>query len=207
MNRTQPCGQQRGVTAGRQIGGVQSDAVLITDSLAEPARFAAVFDRHFTLVHRFLAVRVDTGVEDLCSETFAIAFRRRASYDATRPDARAWLLGIALNLAREKRRKERRERSALARLSLPASADSTDEVVGRVDALSATARIRVALASLTDDERDVLLLHACADLSYTEIADLLAIPVGTVRSRLRRARQRARPLLLPGNIEETTVEV
>ena len=76
----------------------------------------------------------------------------------------------------------------------------------RVPGVDAGDGIRAALASLSDDERDVLLLYACGDLTYSEIADALSIPIGTVRSRLRRARQRARRLV-PGDIEETALEV
>ena len=94
------------------------DAEAIARSLSEPSAFATVFERHFSLVHRFLCARA--GVEpaaDLASETFAIAFRRRGDYDLERPDARPWLIGIAVNLVRQARRSERRLNRALARLS------------------------------------------------------------------------------------------
>ena len=68
-----------------------ADATVIACSVDEPGVFAELFERHFSLVHRFLSVRVG-GQEagDLAAETFVVAFRRRADYDSTRPDARPW---------------------------------------------------------------------------------------------------------------------
>lgn len=82
-----------------------SDADLIESSLVDVGAFAAIFDRHFRAIFRFLRGRVGEHLaEDLASETFVVAFKCRQSYDLSRQDARPWLFGIAVNLLREHRR-------------------------------------------------------------------------------------------------------
>jgi len=134
--------------------------------------------------------------EDLASETLVIAFRRRASYDRSREDARPWLLGIAANLLRDHRRSERRQLLAYARA--PADRVFTDDLEAsdeRLDADASGPAVALALAGLKPAQREILLLFAWGGLTYEEIGEALGIPVGTVRSRLARARRRVRELL------------
>jgi RNA polymerase sigma factor (sigma-70 family) len=169
-----------------------SDAEAIAQSLDEPSAFAAVFERHFSLVHRFLCARA--GVEpaaDLASETFAIAFRRRADYDLERPDARPWLIGIAVNLVRQARRSERRLNRALARLS-GERAFHQPGLEARLEPHGSIATLHEALAELGPDDRDLLLLFACLEFSYEQIAETMSLPIGTVRSRVHRLRNKLR---------------
>ncbi len=129
-------------------------------------------------------------------EVFRIAFERRASYDQDRACARPWLYGIAGNVAAKHRRSEARRLAATARLaarSLPAD-DPTGQVDAVIDASHSFARVVAVLAALPDAERDAILLYAWEDLAYEEIAAIQQVPVGTVRSRLARARQRLRTL-------------
>ena len=174
------------------VGQEPSDADAIEQSLDEPSAFATVFERHFSLIHRFLRVRA--GVQsagDLASETFAIAFRRRADYDLRRPDARPWLIGIAANLVRETWRGERRLNRALGRLAGertidpegPEAAHGTDPRV---------AMLNEVLAGLSPADRDLLLLFACMEFSYEQIAETMSLPIGTVRSRVHRLRDKLR---------------
>jgi len=174
----------------------RSDAEVVAASIDDPPAFGALFDRHAGLLFRFLVRRVGPDVgDDLLGETFRIAFERRSSFDVERASARPWLYGIATNLLARHRRAEARRLRATAALvgrSAPPAADPADGVAGAVDA---TARWRVvteALAGLPDGERDALLLFAWEELSYEEVAAALDVPVGTVRSRLNRARRRLR---------------
>ena len=174
----------------------EADAEAIERSLGEPGAFVAVFERHFGLIHRYLQVRAGAAsADDLAAQTFEIAFRRRGDYDPSWPDARAWLFGIALNLVREMRRREERQQRALARL-VPREGD-LDASLERVEAGGGSAALRRALAEIPEEERDLLLLYACLDLSYDECARALGIPIGTVRSRLHRLRTRLRERLAP----------
>jgi RNA polymerase sigma factor (sigma-70 family) len=174
-----------------------TDAEIIASSGPDPGQFALIFDRHFAAIHRYLHRRVGRELaEDLAAETFAVALRRRAGYDPHRADARPWLFGIAANLLRHHRRTERRQLVAYARTGADRVSEGGFEAADeRVDADAAGPALAGALGALKPWDREVLLLHAWADLTYQEIADALSIPVGTVRSRLARARGRVRELL------------
>jgi RNA polymerase sigma-70 factor (ECF subfamily) len=112
------------------------------------------------------------------------------------PDARPWLFGIATNLVRRHRRSERVRLQAYARLEVDGAVDGVEaSAVARVDSQSVRRELAIALGKLRDGDRDALLLMAWAELSYEEIAEALGIPVGTVRSRINRARRRLRELL------------
>jgi len=130
------------------------------------------------------------------AETFRIAFERRASYDTTRPVARPWLYGIATNLVARHRRTEARRWRALARLGpSDTNADNgTDRVDDAVAAATLLPDIISAIQRLPVTDRDALLLHVWEHLTYDEVAAALGIPVGTVRSRINRARTKLREL-------------
>jgi RNA polymerase sigma-70 factor (ECF subfamily) len=174
-----------------------TDARAVVESRDDPRAFAVLFDRHHAEIHRYLHRRVGiTLADDLAAETFLRAFDARSRYDASHPDARPWLYGIASNLLRRHRRDEVRGLRAFARAGSPDGHDAGLEgVVARLDAAAQEAVLAEALASLPAREREVLLLHAWADLSYDEIAAALDVPVGTVRSRLSRGRERFRARL------------
>ncbi|WP_439378289.1 RNA polymerase sigma factor [Amycolatopsis lexingtonensis] len=185
-------------------GEAGDDADVITASLRHPERFAVVFDRHAPHIHRYLARRLGgQAADDLLGETFLIAFGGRGRYDAAFRSARPWLYGIATNLAGQRRRAEQREYRLRAALGPPADhASHADRVAERVSAQALTGPLAAALAGLSRGDRDVLLLIAWEGLSYDEVAAALGIPVGTVRSRLNRARKKVRAVLAPTPAEE-----
>src|SRR5436190_3861058 len=169
--------------------------------MSEPGAFATLFDRHAGTVFRFLVRRVGRDTADeLLGETFRIAFERRPAYDTSRPSARPWLYGIATNLLARHRRTEARRLRATALLAITRATldtDAVDAADAAVDASHLFPRVTDAIAELPDGERDALMLHAWEELSYDEIAAALDIPIGTVRSRLNRARRRLRELTAP----------
>lgn len=170
------------------------DAALIERSWRDAEVFAGIYDRHAGHIHRYIARRLGPEpADDLVAETFLAAFRRRRSYDPDRSDARPWLYGIAANLIGKHRRAEVRMLRALARTGVdPVSEGHAELAESRVAAHSVRRELAAALARLSAGDRDVLLLIAWADLSYEETAAALRIPVGTVRSRLNRARRKVR---------------
>jgi RNA polymerase sigma factor (sigma-70 family) len=175
-----------------------TDAEVIASANEDPGRFRPIFDRHFVAIHRYLHRRVGLDLaDDLASETFLVAIRGRARYDLTQEDARPWLFGIATNLLRHHRRAERRRFAAYGRRGVdPHGPDPEMEAAeDRADAIASRLGLARALLALRSGDRDVLLLYAWAELSYREIARALGIPVGTVRSRLSRARKQVRELL------------
>ncbi|HEY7933386.1 MAG TPA: RNA polymerase sigma factor [Solirubrobacteraceae bacterium] len=165
---------------------------MITRSRTSPQAFSTIVDRHFTAIHRYLTRRVGSDrADDLAAQAFAVAFRRRGDFEEDAESARPWLFGIATNVLRNDLRSERRMLGAIARLDWGADGGWAEEVersLARADAASEVARIAGAIAALDPDQRDVLLLHAWGELSQSEIAASLGIPVGTVYSRLSRAR-------------------
>jgi RNA polymerase sigma factor (sigma-70 family) len=174
-----------------------ADAVLIEQSWHEHEKFAALFDRHAPEMHRYVTRRLGVSTaDDVVAETFLLAFRGRKRYDVTRADARPWLYGIASNLIGKHRRGEKRLYRALARAGVDRVAESyADRVDARVTAEGVQREVADALGGLSAGDRDVLLLVAWADLTYEGVADALGIPVGTVRSRLHRARRKVREAL------------
>lgn len=173
------------------------DAVLIERSLREPEAFAFLYDRHAAHIHRYVTRRLGSDVAvDVVADTFLDAFRHRARYRLDRDDARPWLYGIAANLIGKHRRSETRMLHAFARTGAdPVAQTYADRVEDRVSAAAVRRPIAKALADLTPKYREVLLLVAWADLSYEETAEALGISIGTVRSRLHRARAKVRQAL------------
>ena len=152
--------------------------------------FAALFDRHYDPICGYLRRRVEPAIADeIAAQTFLEAYDRRASYDPLRGEPRAWLYGIAINLLRHHRRAEERRLRAYARAAHAHRRYEHDDANERVDARAAAPALAAALAALSESDREVLLLFAWAELSYAEIATAVGIPVGTVRSRLNRARR------------------
>ncbi|QKW34234.1 sigma-70 family RNA polymerase sigma factor [Actinomadura sp. NAK00032] len=181
------------------------DAGLIERSLREPEVFATLYDRHAPAVHRYVRRRLgDQAADDVVAETFLAAFRRRARYDPARPDALPWLYGIAANLVGKHRRSETRMLRALARTGTDPVTDPMEGADARVSASASSRELAGALAGLSARDRDVLLLVAWADLSYQQVAEALSIPLGTVRSRLNRARRKVREAL--GGADPTLVQ-
>ena len=184
-----------------------SDAEVIAASLDAPARFGVLFDRHATVLFRYLVRRVGPDEADtMLGEVFRVAFERRQTFDVERPDARPWLYGIATRLLAKHRRTEARRMAATARLLArrPPQEDPAEGVAARVDAVELWPEVTDAVAALPVGERDALILFVWEDLGYDEIAAALDIPVGTVRSRLNRARTRMRELRPPTGRETVT---
>jgi RNA polymerase sigma-70 factor (ECF subfamily) len=154
--------------------------------------FEAAFEAEFASLHRYLARRLGASVaDDLAAETFAVAFRNWDRLDRERP-VRPWLYGIAANLVRHHWRKERRMLRAYARTGVDPVFAEDDEAVERADADTRQRELATALAGLRRDEREILLLHAWVKLTDSEIADALGVPIGTVKSRLSRTREKLR---------------
>jgi RNA polymerase sigma factor (sigma-70 family) len=182
----------------------EDDAALIERSCHDPEAFAGLYDRHAAPLHRYAARRLGVGAaDDIVADTFLDAFRKRHRYDLTVSDARPWLYGIAANLIGKHSRSEVRMLRAYVRTGTDPVLAETDAADGRIASAAVRQDLAAALAALTSGDRDVLLMIAWADLSYTEVATALGIPVGTVRSRLHRARARIRAAL--GGDDPTSV--
>ncbi|MFG2342116.1 RNA polymerase sigma factor [Streptomyces yangpuensis] len=166
----------------------------------DPDAYAELFDSYSrTLYNHAFRMTGDWAVaEDVMSAAFMEAWRLRGTVDPEGGSLRPWLLGITTNLARNHCRSNRRFRAAAAAAAAAAAVaavpDHADEVAGRLDDRQQIAATLARLSALRGPEREVLLLCLCEGLEYAEAARVLGIPVGTVRSRLSRARTKLRKL-------------
>ncbi|MGN6378873.1 MAG: RNA polymerase sigma factor [Gaiellales bacterium] len=184
-----------------------TDGEVIARSLEHAERFGVVFDRHFPAIHRYVRRRAGREVaDDVAVDTFVVAFGRRHGYETSRRDARPWLFGIASNLLRDRWRAEQRQLRAWERAGQDTEPElDLDELFDRVDARAARRVVGKALAELDARDRETLMLFTWADLSYDEIAEALAIPAGTVRSRIHRARGQVRSTLTAHGVHGLSV--
>jgi len=161
-----------------------SDLELLARSVQEPVAFATVYERHGHAVRRYVFRRVGSEPgEDLAAEVFARAFRARTRYRAEGDSVLPWLLGVANHVIADHRRAERRRLKALASL-----AATTPHLIEHEDHELGANLVR-ELRRLSDPDRDALLLVVWGELSYREAATALDVPVGTVSSRVARARR------------------
>lgn len=193
--------------SGGTLSDDLTDASLIEASWSDPELFAGIFARHYASVFAFVTWAVGPwhGAE-LASEVFTRAFAIRKRYDLAYSSARPWLFGIAANLIRGHVRHRRRELIAFGRLGARDrdKAEFELEALERIEAESESAYLQAALRALRKEEALAVLLFAVENLSYTEIAQALEIPEGTVKSRLSRAREKLRNSL--GNYGEFDTE-
>ena len=166
--------------------------------------FDAAFTAEFPTLHRYLARRVGaSAADDLAAETFVVAFRNWGRLDPERA-VRPWLYGIAANVMRHHWRKERRMLRAYARTGVDPVFVEDDEAVERADASGRRRELAEMLAALSRDEREILLMHAWGGLTDTEIAEALGLPLGTMKSRFSRTREKLRNQL--GEVGQEAVE-
>ncbi|NNF63956.1 MAG: RNA polymerase sigma factor [Acidimicrobiia bacterium] len=178
---------------------IRSDAEVIRRSFEDPNAFSEIFERHFDEIRRFAVSRAgrDDG-PDIASQVFVTAFRRRDSYKhEDYPDCRYWLYGIAHRVLKSHYRKsgrirdkENRAKGLETGITAAPQTDVDDLIVAEQDLAAA----RAAIDKLRPKLREPLLLYCWEEMSYEEIAETLGVPVGTVRSRINRARQKIREL-------------
>jgi RNA polymerase sigma-70 factor (ECF subfamily) len=164
----------------------------------DPEAFGALFARHGERIHAYALRRTaDPGTaEDITAVVFLEAWRQRATTELTRPSALPWLYGIAANTIRRWHRTRRRHADALERLAqLPPRSPSLVDT--QAEAADEARRVLDEVRKLPDRERDVLVLSVWEGLSHADIAEALGTNVGTVKSRLSRARSRLDPDRLP----------
>jgi RNA polymerase sigma-70 factor, ECF subfamily len=178
----------------------------------DPDAFSLIFDEYARAVYH-LGLRLTanwSAAEDVVSLTFLEAWRLRARIDPGGESLQPWLLGIAVNVCRNLARASRRHQAALSRVPPPpAVPDFADELAGRLDDAAHLRQVANALGGLRSSEREVIALCVWSDLDYATAARALGVPVGTVRSRLSRARRRLRKLApadpeLVGRCEQVT---
>jgi RNA polymerase sigma-70 factor (ECF subfamily) len=151
----------------------------------DPAAFATFYDRHATAVYGSAnrIVRSTAIAEDVTQDAFIAVWRARSDYAPGRGPARSWLLGIAHNRAVDMTRRPsyRRDRPLEPGFEREAPEQTEREVLRRAEAST----VRDAVAGLPAVQREAIEMAYAAGLTQAEIADRLALPLGTVKSRIR----------------------
>jgi len=177
------------------------DEAVIARSLKDPDCFRELFRRHRDRIHSYVSRRVGRAeAEDLAADIWLAAFAKRSSFDSSRGTVVGWLYGIAHNVTATHQRRSRAY-AALAGLASTREAHVTHDdpfqrAVEGVDATAAMPVVLKAMRLLSKSDRELLELYVWEGLTYPDIAQILNIPVGTVRSRISRARAR-----LAANVE------
>jgi RNA polymerase sigma-70 factor (ECF subfamily) len=172
--------------------------------------FGILFERHAKTIYNFCFRRLGdwAAAEDMLSTVFLEAWRRR-DVDLPSEKVLPWLFGIATNVVRNRKRSDGRFSAALRLLSRSAASLRSAEL--DYDGLAdeyAMREVLKLLKRLPNEEQEVLALCVWMGLSYEDAATALGIPVGTVRSRLSRARRRLRELqATAGHKEDGTTSV
>ena len=163
---------------------------------ARDQRFAALASANVDVLWRTLArLGVPNGaVEDAVQQVLLVALRRLPEIEVGRE--RPYLLGIALRVASDARRTLRRRREVFVDQEVvPETRAPQDELLHHKRNLS---ELEAALAELSDENREAFVLFEIEELSAPQVAEMLSVPVGTVASRVRRAREQIRRKLLEG---------
>jgi RNA polymerase sigma-70 factor, ECF subfamily len=181
-----------------------TDAALWQRAVAgETAAFGTLFERHARTVYNYCFRRTGSWseAEELAAIVFLEAWRRHGDLRLDREEALPWLLGVANNVLRNSWRSQRRYRAALERLPRECGEDFAAEVDARLDDERQMRTVLRAFEKLPLADQDVLALCVWEELTYEQAASTLDMPVGTVRSRLSRARARLRELSAAGGHE------
>jgi RNA polymerase sigma factor (sigma-70 family) len=185
----------------RTLLGVRHKATGATSSgeSSDAAAFGRLFARHAQAVYTFCARRTADLIlaEDLTSITFLEAWRHRDRVPSGDADsALPWLLGVSNNVVRNAKRGQRRYQEVLERLPAPSVVPpAEDQAIARSVTEAGLRDALEAISALPEREQEVVMLVLWSGLSYDEAATALAIPVGTVRSRLSRARSKLQVVL------------
>ena len=167
---------------------ISDEALMLEFQGGSREAFEQLFARYRGPLYGYFRRRLngDRRAEDLTQETFLAVIRAAAHYEA-RALVRTYLFAIAMNLLAAERRKRFRDAPQGQPSPEPATTNAPDAAVW----------VRQALERLDESEREILMLREYEQLSYAEIAELLKLPVNTVRSRLFRARMAMKGFLEP----------
>jgi RNA polymerase sigma factor (sigma-70 family) len=182
---------QRDVSSAYRLASRDSDESLwLASGQGDGQAFSEIYDRHAGTIYNYLFRRLAdwSEAEDLTAVVFLEAFRRREDVVILEGKLVPWLYGIATNVLRNRRRALWRHRHLVTRLADEAGSAVTPDVAARVEAAARMRSVLREIASLPRQQQDVIALCVWSGLSYEEAAVSLSVPVGTIRSRLARAR-------------------
>jgi RNA polymerase sigma factor (sigma-70 family) len=165
----------------------------------DAAAFGEIFDLHRDRVfgHALRALATRHDAEDVTAIAFLELWRHRRRVRVVNGSIVGWLLVTTNNVCRNQARSARRYRLAIAKLSPePASPDPTDDTAAGIDRARRAPGVREVFAQLSARDQDILTLCVLEELTCAEAALALRIPIGTVKSRLSRAKTRMADLMV-----------
>lgn len=176
---------------------MESERDLIERAKRDPRAFAALYRQHYTAIAGYVYRRIGNvhTTEDLVAETFMTAMRALPRYRCRGAPIRAWFYRIATNTVN---RWIRRGRYRSGKSLDECSPCDTAVVASVTDDQAGLEHARTALLSLKPKHQAVLALHYLEAMSVDEVAAVIGCRVGTVKSRLSRAREALRERLTPG---------
>lgn len=177
---------------------LRDEAIAKRAAAGDMGAFEDLVDRHRMAVYRL--ARSITGnhhdADDAAQETFLKLYRGLGSYDPDRP-FKPWLKRIAYNTSLNTVRASKRRSRGFVDVDLPEVADQSPRQPERMEAKQSAARVDHAVQALPSELRATLLLRAVEGMSYKDIATAMGVKIGTVMSRLSRARERVLDVLEP----------
>lgn len=190
------------------------DSRLIAESLKGQSQAFGVLvrryqDRLYNTVYRLTAHSEDA--QDVVQEAFISAYQSLGSFKGDSLFF-TWLYRIAMNAAISQKRKKKATISLETGSKHDLVIDPLDESVNSrpgeaLERVEEERQLQKALQQLSAEHRAVIVLKDIDDLRYEEIAEILAVPIGTIRSRLHRARLELRDLMLAGESQKSSPEV
>lgn len=175
----------------RRVASATTDEALWKSaSTGDAHAFGVLYERHVHAIYNYLFRRLadEAEAEDMTAIVFLEAFRRRRDVVVHEGKLLPWLYGIATNVLHARRRAHWRHRRLLTKLAEDRVVASSPDVERRAEAAEQLRSVLARMATLPRDQRDVIALCVWSGLSYEEAASALGVSVGTVRSRLSRAR-------------------
>jgi RNA polymerase sigma-70 factor, ECF subfamily len=183
----------------QQLHSEKDDRLLRKVANGNLDALAFLYERHGDLVYRF-AIRLSgdrTTAEEVTQDVFIAVIRQADSFDSTRGQFSTWLCGIARNLIWTRAGLSQRWQPMDSLEDEPHTEAVDDDPVAVLDRAQAVAIVREGLERLPPHFKEVIVLCEFEELSYEQAAGILRIPVGTVRSRLHRAKRQLASELRP----------
>ncbi len=175
--------------AAQDSAADEADARLMRRVQADdPEAFGALYDRFGARAYRVAGTttRDATRVEDIVQEAFLSVWRSRARYRPAYGSVGGWIMGIVRNRAIDAHRRHgRHDRRRASDEGLEERLAAVDDVEASAGERDTAAQLRATLARLPAAQSEVIALAYFGELSTTEIADELALPLGTVKGRMR----------------------
>jgi len=181
---------------GRQYLMLADEDLISLVQAADPDAFATLYDRHsraaFSLAYRMMGER--QAAEDLIQEAFIKVWRGAASYRSDRGSVRTWILSIVHNRGIDQLRSQASRRRTQERVEASAARSQPSEAFSETWRNTQREQVREALNTLPQEQLKILELAYFSGYTHVEIAELMSLPLGTVKGRMRLGLQKLRGL-------------